>query len=61
MEISAIDKKQAIHDIRANGYTITSNTLLPSNHYDYVMRNTNANKWDWQDMSKIVDKLLKRK
>ena len=59
MEISAFDEKSALQDIRDNGFTVTPNTLLPSEYFDAVMNNTDVNKWDWQDMTKKFRKDLK--
>ena len=60
MEISAKDKETAIKDIRANGYTISKNKLLPTQYYDNVVNNTGGNSWDWEDASKEADKALKQ-
>ena len=60
MEISAKDKETAIKDIRANGYTISKNKLLPTQYYDNVINNTNGNSWDWEEATKEANKALKQ-
>ena len=48
LTVEAENKADAKKDIRLNGYTIRNNRCLESKYYDYVVENTNCEKWDWE-------------
>ena len=57
-EISAYDKKSALQDIRANGFTVSR--LYTSQVYDAILNHTDGEKWDFSDATKIDNALLKK-
>ena len=42
------NKKDFIHDLRRNGYKVNPNKVKESNLFDYIMKYTNCNPWDWE-------------
>ena len=60
-EFSSSSQKQAREDLTKNGYRVTPRTLLPRKLFDYVMNETNANDWDWDDAQKLFKEELKKK
>lgn len=41
-------KKDFIQDLRSNGYKVNPNKVKESNLFDYIMKHTNCNPWDWK-------------
>ena len=58
MEISARTIKDAKQDIRANGYTVSANKLLPRKMFDEIMNNMNGYSWEWEEAYKEAKKLI---
>lgn len=48
IESTARNKKDFICDLRANGYIVTEYKVKEKEVYDWIIENTNANKWDWE-------------
>lgn len=58
MEVSAMDKKSAQNDIRANGYTIQR--MYSTQVYDAIINHTDGERWDLADATKVDNALLKK-
>ena len=40
-------KKDFIKDLRVNGYKVNPNKVKKVEVFNYIINNTNCNKWDW--------------
>ena len=40
-------KNDFIHDLRSNGYMVNNKKVKEAKLFDYIINNTNCNKWDW--------------
>ena len=43
------NKSEFIKNLRANGYKVDNLKVKKSEVFDYIMNNTNCNKWDWKE------------
>ena len=47
---SEYDKKiDFINDLRGNGYMVNPLKVKKAEVFNYIMDNTNCNKWDWEE------------
>lgn len=47
---SEYDKKiDFINDLRGNGYMVNPLKVKKAEVFNYIMNNTNCNKWDWEE------------
>jgi len=49
VEIYQRTKKDAIRDLRGNGYAVNVMKVKKAPVFDYIMNNTNCESWDWKE------------
>jgi len=50
------NKKDFIKDLRSNGYSVNSDKVKLEQVFDYIIKNTNCTKIDWQEINAIGKK-----
>lgn len=48
IEMSHVNKKAFIEDLRANGYKVNDKKVRLADEWDWIVDNTNCNEWDWK-------------
>lgn len=48
-------KADFIHDLRRNGYKVNPDKVKTSDVFDYIMKHTNCNPWDWKRINKVEE------
>ena len=41
-------KRDFIHDLRSNGYSVNPKKVKESKLFEYIINNTDCNSWDWE-------------
>jgi hypothetical protein len=49
------NKANFIKDIRMHGFRVDTMKVKEADVFDFIMNNTNCNKWDWNETSNEVD------
>jgi alkylated DNA repair dioxygenase AlkB len=47
LEFMQESKEAFIRDCRGNGYRVNEKQVRLADEYDWIINNTNCNKWDW--------------
>lgn len=50
---TACSLTHALHEIRVNGYSVNNYHCKPAEVFDYIMKHTNCNPWDWKEIKSV--------
>ena len=53
LSLTACSLKHALHEIRANGFSVNNYKCKPAEVFDYIMEHTNASPWDWEKIKSV--------
>lgn len=53
ISFTACNLTHALHEIRANGYSVNNYKCKPAEVFDYIMDHTNAAPWDWKEIKSV--------